>query len=640
MALPTPLQAFSSAPKEPARTGEGGQDPVGEAMNGAQALVRSLEDLGVSVVFGLPGGQILPVFDAMGSDSRFRFVLTRSEQAAGQAAEGYALANGNVGVCLVSSGASATNMVTPIAEAARDSIPLVIVTGQVGVRAMGSDAFQEVDILGITYPVVKHSYLVTKAQDIPRVMAEAYYIARTGRPGPVLIDLTRTAQTEAMSYSWPQRMILPGYKPTTKAHGHVLQDASDLLTRAYRPLLYVGGGAVRARAGEQVATLARLAGAPVVTTLSSRGIIPDSDEHALGMPGVHGSVAANGAIQECDLLVAIGARFDDRVTGDLGRFAPGAKVVHIDIDPAEIGKTRPVDVPIVGDVAQVLDDLNLELPKAQERLGRTDLAPWWQQIHAWQAAYPPAYEPAPEGVLSPQWAVQELGRLAAPDTVWVTGVGQHQIWASQFLDFEHPGSWVTSCGLGVMGFGLPAAIGAAVGLDGSRPVWLIGGDGGFQVSSGELAVARQLGLPIKIAILNNSSYGLIRQWQTLFYGGRHCQTDLNDGGPDSAGTGAAGVPQVPDLVRLAQAYDCLGLRASTPDEATEAIERALAESERPTLIDLRVWPDAQVWPLVPPGGSNSDLLYRPGVSPLAVRPPAQDPATGAGPVSGSEQTGR
>ncbi|BDR54199.1 acetolactate synthase [Bombiscardovia apis] len=628
MASPTPLQAFSSIPKETEpRNGENSVAP-GEPMTGAQALIRSLEDLGVSVVFGLPGGQILPAFDAITPETKFRFVLTRQEQAAGQAAEGYALSTGRVGVCLVTSGPGATNMVTPIAEATMDSVPLVIITGQVAADAIGTDAFQESDIMGITYPIVKHSYLVTNAQDIPRVLTEAYYIAQSGRPGPVLIDLTKTAQTQSMQYSWPQKMILPGYKPTTKAHGHMLQDAAELLTTAQRPLLYAGGGAARAQASRQLTQLAQLINAPVVTTLAARGVIADGDEHTLGMPGMHGSVAANGAIQACDVLVAIGARFDDRVTGDLEHFAPHAKVVHIDIDPAEIGKNRRVDVPIVGDVAQVLDDLNEEIPQVRERVESADLAPWWRRIHDWQSAYPTSYESAPNGQIEPQWAVQEIARLAAPDSIWVTGVGQHQMWASQFIDFERPSSFISSCGLATMGYGLPAAIGSAVGAADTHPVWLIDGDGGFQVSSEELATARQEGLPLKIAILNNSAYGMIRQWQDLFYNGHHSQTDLGDGDEDSASETSATnshaaaakdnrTHAVPDFVKLAQAYDCVGLRASSKEETTAAIEQALAINDRPVLIDLRVWKDAKVWPMVPPGASNSEIIYQPGITPLA-----------------------
>ncbi|OZG50666.1 acetolactate synthase large subunit [Bombiscardovia coagulans] len=620
MAAPTPLQAFSSIPKEPATPSIGQTDPQGESMTGAQALIRCLEDLGIDVVFGIPGGQILPVFDAITDETKFRFVLTRQEQAAGQAAQGYALATGRVGVCMVTSGPGATNMVTPIAEAAMDSVPLVVITGQVSVESIGTDAFQEADIMGITYPIVKHSYLVTDARDIPRVMTEAYYIAQTGRPGPVLIDLTKTAQTQQVAYSWPQKPILPGYKPTTKAHGHVLHDAAKLLSLSKRPLLYVGGGAARAQASSQVIRLSELTDAPVVTTLAARGVIPDSNPHSLGMPGMHGSISANGAIQECDLLVAIGARFDDRVTGKLRQFAPNAKVVHIDIDPAEIGKNRAVDVPIVGDVAQVLDDLCEVTQQTFARTNKPDLTAWWQRIHSWQTAYPRTYESSPTGQIEPQWALQELNQLVPKNAVWVTGVGQHQMWASQFIDFEHPLSWISSCGLGTMGYGLPAAIGAAVGTKNDRQVWLIEGDGGFQVSSSELAVARQEGLPLKIVIFNNSSYGMIRQWQHLFYSAHYSYTDLHDGTVTHQGQATINaMPPVPDFVKLAEAYDCLGLRANSKTEAVAAFTQALNTNDQPVVIDLRVWSDAQVWPMVPPGASNSEIIYKPGVTPLLTQ---------------------
>ncbi|WP_300768245.1 biosynthetic-type acetolactate synthase large subunit, partial [uncultured Bifidobacterium sp.] len=480
MVLPTPLQAFSGVPKTSTTTN---QQTVtdGEKMTGAQALIRSLEDLGVTDVFGIPGGAILPVYHAIDDDTKFRFVLTRHEQAAGHAAEGYAIATGKVGVCIVTSGPGATNTVTAIADANMDSVPMVVITGQVGVNAIGTDAFQEADIVGITYPIAKHSFLVTRAQDIPRVLTEAYHIAQSGRPGPVVVDLTKTAQKEEMYYSWPQRMILPGYNPTVRAHGRVLSDAARLFSHSYRPVLYVGGGAVRADAGDRIKRLADLTDAPIVTTLPARGVVPDSDPKVLGMLGMHGTIAATGAVQRCDLLVAIGARFDDRVTGKLEAFAPTAHVIHIDIDPAEIGKNRQVDVPIVGDVAAVLDDLIPEIERTQAIQGRPDLHLWWEQIHEWLTDYPQTVDKAPDGTLAPQWVVRKLSDMADPDTIWVSGVGQHQMWASQFIDFENPHSWISSCGLGTMGYGLPAAIGAAVGsarkFGGKRPVWLIDGDG-------------------------------------------------------------------------------------------------------------------------------------------------------------------
>ena len=590
MVLPTPLQAFSGMPKASATTEK--QTIVdGEKMTGAEALVRSLEDLGVKDVFGVPGGAILPVYDSIKDDTKFRFVLMRHEQAAGHAAEGYALSTGQVGVCIVTSGPGATNMITPIADANMDSIPMVVITGQVGVNAIGTDAFQEADIVGATYPVVKHSYLVTRAQDIPRVLTEAHYIARSGRPGPVVVDVTKTAQTGEMYYSWPQRMILPGYNPTTKAHGRVLSDA-----------------------GELVEELAEVTGAPIVTTLPARGIVPDSDPKVLGMLGMHGTIAATGAVQRCDLLVAIGARFDDRVTGKLDAFAPGARVIHIDIDPAEIGKNRQPDVPIVGDVATVLKDLIPEIKREQAVHGKPDTSHWWDVINKWVEDYPITWDEPTDGSLAPQWVVKQLSDMADPDTIWVSGVGQHQMWATQIIEFNKPHSWLSSGGLGTMGFGLPAAIGARVGsareFDNKKPVWLIDGDGSFQMTSEELAAAFLDHAPVKIALLNNSVYGMVRQWQTLFYDHHYSATNLLDGEntPD--------IVDVPDFVKLAEAYGCVGMRAFTKDEAIECIKKANEINDRPVLIDFRVWKDAMVWPMVAAGDSNDNVTYMPGVKPL------------------------
>ncbi|KFJ05309.1 acetolactate synthase large subunit [Bifidobacterium subtile] len=613
MVSPTPLQAFSGVPRPSAP--ERKQAIVdGEKMTGAQALVRSLEDLGVKDVFGIPGGAILPVYDAINDDTSFRFVLTRHEQAAGHAAEGYAIATGRVGVCIVTSGPGATNVVTAIADANMDSVPLLVITGQVGVSAIGTDAFQEADIVGITYPVAKHSFLVTRAQDIPRVLTEAHYIANSGRPGPVVVDVTKTAQKELMYYSWPQRMILPGYNPVTKAHGHVLSEAAKLFEQSYRPVLYVGGGAVRSDAGAQVKTLAELVNAPIVTTLPARGLVSDRDAKVLGMPGMHGTIAATGAIQRSDLLVAIGARFDDRVTGDLNAFAPTARVIHIDIDPAEIGKNRRADVPIVGDVATVLDDLIVEIRRTQSIQGKPEHAAWWQQIDEWRKEYPNAYAESDDGSLAPQWVVEQLSDVANPLTIWVSGVGQHQMWASQFIDFQSPHSWISSGGLGTMGYGLPAALGACVGSErdfkGAKPVWLIDGDGSFQMNPQELATAFQEHMPLKIAILNNSTLGMVRQWQTLFYKQHYSQTDLFDGDDVPEET------DIPDFVKLADAYGCVGLRVRTKDEAIAAIEKANAINDRPVLIDFRVWKDAMVWPMIAAGTSNDEVVYKPGVTPL------------------------
>lgn len=619
MALPTPLQAFSGVPKNTASADK--QTIIdGEKMTGAQALIRALEDLGVQDVFGLPGGAILPVFHAINDDTKFRFTLVRHEQAAGHAAEGYAVATGRVGVCIVTSGPGATNMITPIADANMDSVPLVVITGQVGVNAIGTDAFQEADIVGATYPVVKHSYLVTRAQDIPRVLAEAHYIARSGRPGPVVVDLTKTAQTGEMYYSWPQRMILPGYNPTTKAHGRVISDAAKLFAQSYRPVLYVGGGAVRSNASAEVAELAEVTGAPIVTTLPARGIVPNSNPKALGMLGMHGTVAATAAAQRCDLLVAIGARFDDRVTGKLDAFAPGARVIHIDIDPAEIGKNRAPDVPIVGDVSTVLNDLIPEIKRSQAIGGKPNLKPWWDELNRLREEYAIDYDQPcdkpTDGSLAPQWVIKQLSDHADPSTIWVSDVGQHQMWSAQLIDFEKPHSWISSGGLGTMGFGLPAAIGASVGsqrdFKGRKPVWLIAGDGSFQMTSEELTTAFLDHAPVKIAIINNSVYGMVRQWQTLFFEQHYSQTNLADGDSKESGE----FFDVPDFVKLAEAYGCVGLRASTEDEAIDAINKANEINDRPVLIDFRVWKDAMVWPMVAAGASNNEVAYRPGTQPL------------------------
>ena len=619
MALPTPLQAFSGVPKNTASADK--QTIIdGEKMTGAQALIRALEDLGVQDVFGLPGGAILPVFHAINDDTKFRFTLVRHEQAAGHAAEGYAVATGRVGVCIVTSGPGATNMITPIADANMDSVPLVVITGQVGVNAIGTDAFQEADIVGATYPVVKHSYLVTRAQDIPRVLAEAHYIARSGRPGPVVVDLTKTAQTGELYYSWPQRMILPGYNPTTKAHGRVISDAAKLFAQSYRPVLYVGGGAVRSNASAEVAELAEVTGAPIVTTLPARGIVPNSNPKALGMLGMHGTVAATAAAQRCDLLVAIGARFDDRVTGKLDAFAPGARVIHIDIDPAEIGKNRAPDVPIVGDVSTVLNDLIPEIKRSQAIGGKPNLKPWWDELNRLREEYAIDYDQPcdkpTDGSLAPQWVIKQLSDHADPSTIWVSDVGQHQMWSAQLIDFEKPHSWISSGGLGTMGFGLPAAIGASVGsqrdFKGRKPVWLIAGDGSFQMTSEELTTAFLDHAPVKIAIINNSVYGMVRQWQTLFFEQHYSQTNLADGDSKESGE----FFDVPDFVKLAEAYGCVGLRAFTEDEAIDAINKANEINDRPVLIDFRVWKDAMVWPMVAAGASNNEVAYRPGTQPL------------------------
>ncbi|OFQ97677.1 acetolactate synthase large subunit [Alloscardovia sp. HMSC034E08] len=620
MALPTPLQAFSALPKNSAESAVS----KGEKMTGAQALVRSLEDIGVTDVFGIPGGAILPVYHVINDDTKFRFVLTRHEQAAGHAAEGYALATGKAGVAIVTSGPGATNTITSIMNAQMDSVPLVVITGQVGAHQIGTDAFQETDTVGITYPIAKHSYLVTNAQDIPRVITEAFHIATTGRPGPVVIDLTRSAQTGDMYYSWPQCMILPGYAPTTKAHGKVLSQAARLIQQSFRPVLYVGGGAMRSGASAQVDKLMNITNAPVVTTLNARGIVSDEDEHNLGMIGMHGSIAGTGAVQNSDLLIAIGARFSDRVTGKLSEFAPRARVIHIDIDPAEIGKNREPDVPIVGDVAEVLDALIPEIQALQNVEGAVDLSDWWNLLNSLRENYPTDYtregDIPSDGSLSPQWVVKKLSDEADKNTIWVAGVGQHQMWASQLVDFTQPRSWLSSAGAGTMGYGLPAALGARVAsereFNGEKPVWLIDGDGSFQMTSQEMATLFQEHTPVKIAILNNSVYGMVRQWQTLFFDEHYSATMLHDGDEHAGNAGTEEFFDVPDFVKLAQAYGCVGLRATTQEEAEEAIKTANSINDRTVLIDFRVWKDAMVWPMVPAGNSNDNVNYREGEQPL------------------------
>lgn len=631
------LQTFSNIPRpdggQNARKNAGSADaanrenlealPAGEIMTGAQAIVRALEESGVTDVFGIPGGAILPVYDAIKDDTKFRFVLMRHEQAAGHAAEGYALATGKTGVCIVTSGPGATNLVTAIADANSDSVPMVAITGQVGVSAIGTDAFQEADMIGITCSISKHSYLVTDPQDIPRVIKEAFMIANTGRPGPVVVDVSKTAQTSMMHYSYPDSVSLPGYSPDKNKYEGSLREAAKLFSVARRPVLYVGGGAIRANASEQVKALSLLTNSPLTTTLTARGIVPETFENNLGMLGMHGTVAATGAVQECDLLVALGARFDDRVTGSLPDFAPYAKIIHVDIDPAEISKNKYADVPIVGDIATVLDALMPLIKEEYAKSGTPDLSKWRETVDNLQENYPTAYPEEPEdGSLSPQWVVEQLSGNASDETIWVSGVGQHQMWASQLIDFKGPRTWISSSGLGTMGYGLPAAIGAKVAsqrfADGNKAVWLIDGDGSFQMTSEELAAATLSGIPLKIAILNNSVYGMVRQWQTMFYKSHYSATILYDEEHPEENF------EVPNFVTLAQAYGCVGLRARNKQEALEAIEQANSINDRTVIIDFRVWKDAFVWPMVPAGKSNSSVMYRKGITPLEAQTLAGD----------------
>jgi len=567
-------------------------------LTGAEAVVRSLEMLGITDVFGIPGGAILPVYDPLMDSKLLRHVLVRHEQGAGHAAEGYAAATGKVGVCIATSGPGATNLVTAIADAYMDSVPMLAITGQVYSTLMGTDAFQEADIVGITMPITKHSFLVKRAEDVPGAIAAAYEIASTGRPGPVLVDITKDAQQEEMSFAWPPKYDLPGYRPVTKAHGKQINAAAQLLAEASKPVLYVGGGVIRSRASEELLALAEQTGAPVVTTLMARGAFPDSHPQHLGMPGMHGTVPAVLALQEADLIISLGARFDDRVTGKAALFAPKAKVVHVDIDPAEIGKIRTADVPIVGDVRDVLVDLSVAF-SSLSATEAPDITEWWSFLDGLRDEFPLGFAPTGDGLLSPQHVIQRIGELTGPDAVYAAGVGQHQMWAAQFIKYERPNSWLNSGGAGTMGYAVPAAMGAKVG-EPDRVVWAIDGDGCFQMTNQELATCTLNNIPIKVAVINNSSLGMVRQWQTLFYNSRYSNTDLETG---------HGTVHVPDFVKLGEAYGCLSIRVEREDEVDAAIELALATNDRPVVIDFVVSADSMVWPMVPQGVSNSYIQY-------------------------------
>ena len=573
-------------------------------MTGAQSLVRSLEEVGCEVVFGIPGGTILPAYDPLLDSTRVRHVLVRHEQGGGHAATGYAQATGKVGVCMATSGPGATNLVTPIADAHMDSIPLVAITGQQSRNLIGTDAFQEADITGITMPVTKHNMLVIDAKDIPRAITEAFHLASTGRPGPVLVDIPKDVLQEQTTFTWPAEMQLPGYRPTTRPHGKQIREAARLMTTAKQPVLYVGGGVLKARASAELLELAELTGIPVVTTLMARGAFPDSHPQHLGMPGMHGTVSAVAAMQKADLLVALGSRFDDRVTGQLSSFAPHAKIVHADIDPAEISKNRRADVPIVGDCKEVIAELIDAVAAERTRDGSADLAGWWAQLDALREKFPLGYDWPSDGSLSPQYVVERLGAIAGPDAVYAAGVGQHQMWAAQFIKYEKPRSWLNSGGLGTMGFAVPAAMGAKM----ARPdavVWAIDGDGCFQMTNQELATCAIEGIPIKVAIINNGNLGMVRQWQTLFYGERYSNTDL--------GTHKH---RIPDFKLLAEAYGCAGLRAESKDDVDKVINQAMEINDRPVVIDFVVGKDAQVWPMVGPGLGNDEIKAARNIRPL------------------------
>jgi acetolactate synthase-1/2/3 large subunit len=587
-----PAESATAIPRPPARTAAA---PV---LTGAQAVVRSLELLGVTDVFGLPGGAILPVYDPLMDSSELRHILVRHEQGAGHAAEGYAAASNKVGVAIATSGPGATNLVTAIADAYMDSVPIVCITGQVFSNLMGTDAFQEADIVGITMPITKHSFLVKRAEDIPGAIAAAFEIAGTGRPGPVLVDITKDAQQAEATFVWPPKIDLPGYRPVTKAHGKQIQAAAQLLADAKKPVLYVGGGVIRSQASQELLTLAETTGAPVVTTLMARGAFPDSHSQHLGMPGMHGTVPAVLALQEADLLVSLGARFDDRVTGKAALFAPHAKVVHVDIDPAEIGKIRAADVPIVGDLKDVLVDLEAAF-RGQIAGKSVDTDEWWSFLDGLRDEFPLGYSQPTDGHMSPQYVISRIGELTGPEGIFAAGVGQHQMWAAQFIKYERPNAWLNSGGAGTMGYSVPAAMGAKV-AEPDRHVWAIDGDGCFQMTNQELATCAINSIPIKVAIINNSSLGMVRQWQSLFYDGRYSHTDLNTG---------HGTVRIPDFVKLAEAYGCLAIRVEKEEDVDAAIKTALETNDRPVVIDFVVSADAMVWPMVPQGVSNSYVQY-------------------------------
>jgi len=573
-------------------------------MTGAQSLVRSLEEIGCEVVFGIPGGTILPAYDPLLDSTRVRHVLVRHEQGAGHAATGYAQATGKVGVCMATSGPGATNLVTPIADAHMDSIPVVAITGQQSRPLIGTDAFQEADITGITMPITKHNTLVTDAAEIPRAIAEAFHLASTGRPGPVLVDIPKDVLQEQTTFTWPPELQLPGYRPTIRPHGKQIREAAKLITAARQPVLYVGGGVLKAEASEELLRLAEQTGIPVVTTLMARGAFPDSHRQHVGMPGMHGTVAAVAAMQKSDLLVALGARFDDRVTGQLASFAPNAKIVHADIDPAEISKNRRADVPIVGDCREVILELIDAVAAEQAAHPAADLAPWWSYLNELRETYPLGYDWPADGSLSPEYVIERIGAIAGPDAIYAAGVGQHQMWAAQFIRYEKPRTWLNSGGLGTMGFAVPAAMGAKMAVP-DAVVWCIDGDGCFQMTNQELATCAIENIPIKVAIINNGNLGMVRQWQNLFYAERYSNTDL--------GTHKH---RIPDFKLLAEAMGCVGLRAESREDVDRVIQEAMAINDRPVVIDFVVGADAQVWPMVAAGTGNDQIMAARDIRPL------------------------
>ena len=569
-------------------------------MNGAQSLVNALEAAGVDVMFGIPGGAILPAYDPI-FDSKIRHILVRHEQGAGHAATGYAQVTGRVGVCIATSGPGATNLVTPLADAQMDSVPVVAITGQVPSAAIGTDAFQEADIRGITMPFTKHNYLITDPADIPRAIAEAFHIASTGRPGAVLVDIAKDALQKETTFNYPKNVSLAGYNPVVEPKSEAIRDAAALITQSKKPVLYVGGGVIKANAAKELMQLAEITGVPVVTTLMARGAFPDSHKQHLGMSGMHGTVAAVTALQKADLLITLGARFDDRVTGKLSTFAPNAKIIHADIDPAEIGKNRHADVALIGDLKNILIALN-PVTKAALAKESQDLTPWLNEVYGWQTKFPLGYDKPSDGSVSPQYVIERIGKISGPDTIFTAGVGQHQMWASQFIGYEKPRTWLNSGGLGTMGYAVPAAMGAKVGAP-DTTVWAIDGDGCFQMTNQELVTCALNNIPIKVAVINNESLGMVRQWQTLFYNQRYSNTDLHS-------------KRVPDFKLLAEAMGCVGLRCERPEDVDKTIEAAMAINDRPVVVDFNVHRDAMVWPMVAAGTSNDDITVARSMAPV------------------------
>ena len=569
-------------------------------MNGAQSLINALEAAGVDVMFGIPGGAILPAYDPI-FDSKIRHILVRHEQGAGHAATGYAQATGRVGVCIATSGPGATNLVTPLADAQMDSVPIVAITGQVPSAAIGTDAFQEADIRGVTMPVTKHNYLITDPADIPRAIAEAFHIASTGRPGAVLVDIAKDALQKETTFNYPKTVSLAGYNPVVEPKQSAVLDAAALIAQSKKPVLYVGGGVIKANAAKELMQLAEITGVPVVTTLMARGAFPDSHKQHLGMPGMHGTVAAVTALQKADLLITLGARFDDRVTGKLSTFAPKAKIIHADIDPAEIGKNRHADVALVGDLKNILRALN---PATKAALAKSapDLTPWLNEVYGWRSKFPLGYDKPSDGSVSPQNVIERIGKISGPDTIFTAGVGQHQMWASQFIGYEKPRTWLNSGGLGTMGYAVPAAMGAKVGAP-DTTVWAIDGDGCFQMTNQELVTCAINNIPIKVAVINNESLGMVRQWQTLFYNQRYSNTDLHS-------------KRIPDFKLLAEAMGCVGLRCERPEDVDKTIEAAMEINDRPVVVDFNVHRDAMVWPMVAAGTSNDEITVARSMAPV------------------------